>query len=124
MPTGGVCAVDRIWLGARRVPMGMELRRESKALPRVQLLFTLFNDDRYGGDQILRGERSASYKAFIQNCFSLCPRQALHAKTLGFIHPVTKQQMDFNSEWPSDLMSVIEKWRAFIKGTTRDTFEI
>ena len=84
----------------------------------------LFNDDRYGGDQILRGERSASYKAFIQNCFSLCPRQALHAKTLGFIHPVTKQQMDFNSEWPSDLMSVIEKWRAFIKGTTRDTFEI
>lgn len=83
----------------------------------------LFSDDRYGGDQILRGERSASYKAFIQNCFSLCPRQALHAKTLGFIHPVTKQQMDFNSEWPSDLQSVIEKWRTFIKGTTRDTFE-
>lgn len=83
----------------------------------------LFSDDRYGGDQILRGERSASYKAFIQNCFSLCPRQALHAKTLGFVHPVTKQQMDFNSEWPADLQSVIEKWRTFIQGTTRDTFE-
>ena len=83
----------------------------------------LFSDDRYGGDQILRGERSASYKAFIQNCFNLCPRQALHAQTLGFVHPVTKQQMDFNSEWPSDLQTVIGKWRAFIKGTTRDTFE-
>lgn len=83
----------------------------------------LFSDDRYGGDQILRGERSASYKAFIQNCFSLCPRQALHAKTLGFVHPVTKQQMDFNSEWPADLQSVIKKWRTFIQGTTRDTFE-
>ena len=83
----------------------------------------LFSDDRYGGDQILRGERSASYKAFIQNCFSLCPRQALHAKTLGFVHPVTKQQMDFNSEWPADLQSVIEKWRTFIQGTTRATFE-
>ena len=83
----------------------------------------LFSDERYGGDQILRGERSASYKAFIQNCFSLCPRQALHAKTLGFVHPVTKQQMDFNSEWPADLQSVIEKWRTFIQGTTRDTFE-
>ena len=84
----------------------------------------LFSDDRYGGDQILRGERSASYKAFIQNCFSLCPRQALHAKTLGFVHPVTREQMDFNSEWPSDLQAVVDKWRIFIKGTTRDTFEI
>lgn len=83
----------------------------------------LFSDDRYGGDQILRGERSASYKAFIQNCFSLCPRQALHAKTLGFVHPVTREQMDFNSEWPSDLQAVVDKWRIFIKGTTRDTFE-
>lgn len=84
----------------------------------------LFSDDRYGGDQILRGERSASYKAFIQNCFSLCPRQALHAKTLGFVHPVTREQMDFNSEWPSDLQTVVDKWRIFIKGTTRDTFEL
>jgi 23S rRNA pseudouridine1911/1915/1917 synthase len=84
----------------------------------------LFSDDRYGGDQILRGERSASYKAFIQNCFSLCPRQALHAKTLGFVHPVTREQMDFNSEWPSDLQAVVDKWRIFIKGTTRDTFEL
>ena len=83
----------------------------------------LFSDDRYGGDQILRGERSASYKAFIQNCFSLCPRQALHAKTLGFVHPVTREQMDFNSEWPSDLQAVVDNWRIFINGPTRDTFE-
>ncbi len=82
----------------------------------------LFADERYGGMEILRGERSASYKAFIQNCFSLCPRQALHAKTLGFVHPLTRQQMDFDSEWPTDFKQLIDKWRAFIAGTTRNTF--
>lgn len=71
----------------------------------------LFADERYGGMEILRGERSSSYKAFIQNCFALCPRQALHAKTLGFVHPKTKQQMDFTSEWPEDFGQLIEKWR-------------
>ena len=83
----------------------------------------LFSDERYGGDQILRGERSASYKAFIQNCFKVCPRQALHAKTLGFVHPATGQQMDFNSECPDDFRELIGKWQSFIKGTHRDTFE-
>ena len=62
----------------------------------------LFMDETYGGTEILRGQRSSSYKAFIQNCFKLCPSQALHAKTLGFVHPTTKQQMDFDSEWPED----------------------
>lgn len=83
----------------------------------------LFSDERYGGTEILRGQRSSSYKAFIQNCFKLCPRQALHARTLGFVHPGTGQQMDFDSEWPADFAALIDKWRAFIKGTTRDTME-
>lgn len=83
----------------------------------------LFSDERYGGNEILRGQRSSSYKAFIQNCFKLCPRQALHARTLGFVHPGTGRQMDFDSEWPADFAALIDKWRAFIKGTTRDTME-
>jgi 23S rRNA pseudouridine1911/1915/1917 synthase len=75
----------------------------------------LFGDERYGGTEILRGERTASYKAYIQNCFKLCPRQVLHAKTLGFVHPITGVQMDFNSEWPDDMKALIEKWRKYIK---------
>lgn len=82
----------------------------------------LFADERYGGMEILRGERSASYRAFVQNCFSLCPRQALHALTLGFVHPTTGKQMDFTSEWPEDMRQLIEKWRTFIAGTTKNTF--
>lgn len=82
----------------------------------------LFADERYGGMEILRGERSSTYKAFVKNCFSLCPRQALHARTLGFVHPTTKKQMDFTSELPDDLRSLIDKWRAYVKGTTKDTF--
>lgn len=82
----------------------------------------LFADERYGGMEILRGERSASYRAFVQNCFSLCPRQALHARTLGFAHPTTGKQMDFTSEWPEDMRQLIEKWRTFIAGTTKNTF--
>ena len=83
----------------------------------------LFGDERYGGTEILRGNRSSTYKAFIQNCFALCPRQALHAQTLGFVHPVTKQQMDFTSDLPSDMKALIEKWRGYIRGTRNDTFE-
>lgn len=82
----------------------------------------LFGDERYGGCEILRGNRSTSYRAFIQNCFKLCNRQALHARTLGFVHPKTHQQMDFTSALPADLEALIEKWRAFILGTTNDTF--
>ena len=80
----------------------------------------LFADERYGGTEILRGERTASYRAFIRNCMELCPRQVLHARTLGFRHPVTGQEMDFTSEWPQDMTAVIDKWRKYIKGNNRD----
>ena len=82
----------------------------------------LFGDERYGGKEILRGTRSASYKAFINNCFKVCNRQALHAKTLGFEHPLTHEQLDFTSELPNDLAELISKWRVYTGGTTRDTF--
>ena len=76
----------------------------------------LFFDERYGGDEILRGQRSSTYKAFVQNCFKLCPRQVLHAQTLGFVHPKTGKQMDFTSPLPEDMKAVIEKWRVYIGG--------
>jgi len=71
----------------------------------------LFGDGRYGGTEILRGERTASYRAFINNCLRLCPRQALHARTLGFAHPCTGRQMDFTSALPEDMAMLLEKWR-------------
>lgn len=77
----------------------------------------LFGDERYGGTEILRGQRSSSYKAFVQNCFNICPRQALHAKTLGFVHPVTGKQMDFTSDLPDDMRTLIDKWRNFVNGS-------
>ncbi|MDR1006767.1 MAG: RluA family pseudouridine synthase [Bacteroidales bacterium] len=70
----------------------------------------LFNDSTYGGDQILKGTTSGKYRQFILNCFSLLPRQALHAKTLGFIHPTTFERMSFSSELPDDFQSVLNKW--------------
>lgn len=83
----------------------------------------LFGDERYGGCEILRGNRSASYKAFIMNCFKLCNRQALHARTLGFRHPITGKQMDFDSPMPADFAALIDKWRVYIAGTNNNTFE-
>lgn len=71
----------------------------------------LFNDDRYGGDRILKGALYSRYKKFIDNCFELMPRQALHAKTLGFKHPRTGEYVCFDSELPSDFVAVLEKWR-------------
>ena len=73
----------------------------------------LFNDSTYGGDQIVKGTVFTKYKQFVDNCFTLCPRQALHAKELGFIHPVTKREMKFESPLPEDMNSVIEKWRKY-----------
>jgi 23S rRNA pseudouridine1911/1915/1917 synthase len=78
----------------------------------------LFGDETYGGDKILKGTIFNKYKQFVDNCFSLCPRQALHAKTLGFIHPSTKQEMLFDSELPDDMSAVIEKWRAYVQRGT------
>lgn len=83
----------------------------------------LFGDERYGGTEILRGQRSSTYKAFIQNCFKVCNRQALHAKTLGFAHPTTGQQMDFTSDLPNDMRQLIDKWSIYVHGTNNDTFE-
>jgi len=76
---------------------------------------TLFNDERYGGEKILKGTTFTKYKQFVENCFKILPRQALHAKTLGFEHPVTKELMRFTSETPYDMQSCIEKWRAYSK---------
>ena len=76
---------------------------------------TLFNDERYGGNKILKGTVYTKYKQFVDNCLRLLPRQALHAKTLGFIHPKTKEKLSFNSEIPDDITSVIDKWRLYSK---------
>lgn len=73
----------------------------------------LFNDERYGGNAVLKGTTFTKYKQFVTNCFSLIPRQALHAKSLGFEHPMTKKQMFFESEFPTDFSSVIEKWNGY-----------
>lgn len=80
----------------------------------------LFADERYGGMEILRGERTGSYRQFVMNCFKLCPRQALHARTLGFVHPTTHRQMDFTSDLPADLEALIGKWRNYIAGVRND----
>ena len=74
----------------------------------------LFNDARYGGDQILKGTTFTKYKQFVQNCFNICPRQALHARSLGFVHPSTGEEMLFESPVPADMQQLIEKWRGYI----------
>lgn len=79
---------------------------------------TLFNDARYGGDLILKGTTFTKYKQFIDNCFKILPRQALHAKTLGFVHPTTNEFMQFDSEIPKDMQECIEKWRTYSKSHT------
>ena len=73
----------------------------------------LFNDERYGGAEIRKGTIYAKYKQFIRNCFELCPRQALHARTLGFVHPTTGKWMQFESALPADLAALLDKWRAY-----------
>jgi len=79
----------------------------------------LFNDPEYGGNEILKGTTFTKYKQFVQNCFDLCPRQALHAKTLGFTHPTTGQWMAFDSAIPGDMQSLIDRWRTYV--ASRDT---
>jgi 23S rRNA pseudouridine1911/1915/1917 synthase len=73
----------------------------------------IFNDKRYGGDVILKGNPSSAYKQFVRNCFDLCPRQALHAKTLTFVHPATGKEMSFDSEIPDDMQHLIERWEKY-----------
>jgi 23S rRNA pseudouridine1911/1915/1917 synthase len=74
----------------------------------------LFNDETYGGDRIVKGTVFTKYKQFVDNCFAICPRHALHAQQLGFIHPITKKEMRFESDLPKDMSAVIEKWRKYI----------
>ena len=81
---------------------------------------TLFNDERYGGERILKGTTFTKYKQFVDNCFKILPRQALHAKTLGFVHPATGEQMQFNSPIPDDMQQCIEKWRHYSKHQDMD----
>jgi len=78
----------------------------------------LFNDARYGGDKILKGTTFSKYKQFVDNTFKVLPRQALHAKTLGFVHPTTGKFMEFNSEIPDDMQQAIERWRNYAKHKT------
>lgn len=73
----------------------------------------LFNDERYGGDRILKGTPTAKYRQFVENCFAICPRQALHARTLGFRHPHTGKEMDFEAPIPADMTAMFQKWRSF-----------
>lgn len=83
---------------------------------RVHMKFighTLFNDERYGGDKILKGTTFSKYRQFVDNCFKILPRQALHAKTLGFVHPVTKEWMNFEAPLPDDMVECVEKWRKY-----------
>lgn len=75
----------------------------------------LFNDEEYGGDRILKGTTFTKYKQFVQNCFNVLPRQALHAKSLGFVHPATGKDMFFDSDIPGDMAAAIEKWQNYVK---------
>ncbi|CAL2101207.1 Uncharacterized RNA pseudouridine synthase Cpar_0723 [Tenacibaculum sp. 190130A14a] len=79
---------------------------------------TLFNDERYGGDRILKGTTFTKYKQFVDNCFKVLPRQALHAKTLGFTHPTTGEFLQFNSEIPKDITDCLEKWKRYSENST------
>ena len=77
----------------------------------------LFNDERYGGNEILKGTTSGTYRKFVLNSFEACPRQALHARTLGFVHPRTGEEMFFTSELPSDMVTLLDRWRNYVENT-------
>jgi 23S rRNA pseudouridine1911/1915/1917 synthase len=74
----------------------------------------VFNDEKYGGDKIMKGTVFTKYKQFVDNCFKICPRQALHARTIGFEHPVTGEAMYFNSDLPADMQNLLDKWRSYL----------
>jgi 23S rRNA pseudouridine1911/1915/1917 synthase len=75
----------------------------------------VFNDDTYGGNKIVKGTVYTKYKQFVENCFEMIPRHALHAKSLGFIHPSTKKEVYFESELPADFKNVLDKWRKYVR---------
>jgi len=80
----------------------------------------LFNDDRYGGDRVMKGTVFTKYKQFVHNCFKVIPRHALHAKSLGFIHPTTGEKMFFESDLPEDFQNVLDKWRKYMAGRKKN----
>jgi 23S rRNA pseudouridine1911/1915/1917 synthase len=80
----------------------------------------LFNDANYGGDEILRGTTFTKYKQYVQNCFKICPRQALHAKSLGFVHPETGEELFFESNLATDMQELVDKWRGYISNRTEE----
>ena len=97
----------------------VELRLETGRTHQIRVHMShighpLFNDERYGGSEIRKGTIYAKYRQFIENCFKICPRQALHAKTLGFVHPRTGKWCQFDSALPEDMVSLIEKWRSYV----------
>ena len=83
----------------------------------------LFSDARYGGDEIKKGTIFSKYRQFVENCFKICPRQALHARTLGFVHPVTQENMYFECPLPDDFNQLVEKWRNYIRSRKKDEIE-
>ena len=99
----------------------VECRLETGRTHQIRVHFShikhpLFNDEEYGGDKILRGTTFAKYQQFVRNCFTVLPRQALHAKSLSFDHPVTGKRLSFDSELPDDMIQVMEKWRNYTSG--------
>jgi 23S rRNA pseudouridine1911/1915/1917 synthase len=81
----------------------------------VYLGHPLFNDGSYGGDRVLKGTQFSKYKSFVENCFRLMPRMALHAKSLGFVHPVSREKMRFDTELPADFQALLERWENYVK---------
>jgi 23S rRNA pseudouridine1911/1915/1917 synthase len=99
----------------------VECRLETGRTHQIRVHFSyikhpIFNDDEYGGDQILKGTTFSKYQQFVRNCFKIMPRQALHAKSLAFNHPVTGKRLSFDSDLPDDMYQVIEKWRNYTSG--------
>ena len=98
----------------------VECRLETGRTHRIRAHFKylghpLFNDERYGGDKILKGTTFTKYRQFVENCFKVLPRQALHARTLGFEHPTTGEHLHFESPIPEDMSACLEKWRVYTR---------